>query len=694
MKNRWTSVVLFLLVAVSAMAAPRTRQQAQKIAERVARENNISVTTLTPAKAPRRANAASKDESYYIFNYPNEQGYTIVSGDDQMPEVVGYTTNGTFDAETAPDGLIYYLEQYEATLDAVKAGDAQTNANVKLLTDRRKAGSILPISPLVKTKWNQMEPFNNLCPLYNDEDRSATGCVATAMAQIINYYHTSGQALEKTIPSHRSDISDIIPTTYDWANMKNEYISGSYTDEEATAVATLMLHCGIAVRMSYGSSSGSSISSAYSALKEYFNADSHSLLIYRSDYALAQWLTILDNELNASRAIYLSGQSYRGSGHAFICDGRDNKGYYHINWGWGGMSDGYFDITILSPSEQGTGGSSYGTGFGSNVAAIIGLAPNGTISDDLVEEKKGFTLSEAPSPKLTFSKDTRSSASESFEGTCHARVVNFQKNDEVWTVAVAYSDGDNYHIISDQKKMYIWGGGFNRDCDFTINYALPIGTWLVCLVQSKDDGANWIPLIDGLEYSQVMDVTATSISKHTGSLLTASVSVPPMKMANEGTLTIRYQNITPMEYNNKCTVYISTNSTLDTFYDTFNVENVCLTPHATKDILLKYVPQEGGKHYIWIRDASGNTLVDGHEFDVEEIPGFVAPDGFGFASMPTLGTNGYATSESELKFNFTLVNNSDVDLVDQYFCFNISSRSSGGSIYCWCFTTYVKSCVM
>jgi len=625
MKSRWTSVVLFLLVAISSMAAPRTRQQAKEIAERVARENNINVTNLTPAKAPRRTNAATTEKSYYIFNYPQQQGYTIVSGDDLMPEVVGYTTNGTFDADNAPDALLNYLAQYEATLGALKAGEKYIVDNVKFLTDRRKAAPITPIKPLVKTAWNQTSPYNDLCPLYNSKDRAATGCVATAMAQLIYYYHTPGQSLTKNIPGYNYTkggssfyVAGVEPYAYDWANMKLNY-NDEYNTAEGTAVAKLMHHCGVAVNMKYGSSSSANDNSCYNALVEYFNLDNHARLMKRENYTLPQWMAIIDKELEASRPLYMSGSSYTGVGHAFICDGRDSKGYYHINWGWGGSSNGYFDVTILNPSNQGAGGNSNDSGYGDDNSIIVGIASNGTISDDIIDEAKGYSIFWNQAPIITLTKDNRSGLDDTFEGTYNGKIVNFQDIDDDRKVALAYYDGTDYTIISEPQQIALNGGGYGTTRDFTFSYSFPEGVYGLSLVQSYD-GVTWTPLLTNALYPYQVEATATTLSIYSGSPLSATMSASSMKKNISGTITFNYTNSTSLEYNNKCSVYISQSSTLNTETDRYYVENVCVTPNGKKEITITYTPESDGTYYLWLLDASDNILINGQTFEVVDNP--------------------------------------------------------------------------
>ena len=166
---------------------------------------------------------------------------------------------------------------------------------------------------------------------------------------------------------------------YDWDNMLPNY-SYNYTKTQADAVAKLMLHCGKAVKMNYNKESGANVTPA--SLAKYFGYDSDLMLdLPRSSFTLAEWTALIDQELQARRPILYSGQTTAG-GHQFICDGSDGNGLYHINWGWSGAGDGYFDITILNPSQGGIGAGNISDGFNRSCYMIIGIQPdNGKVDE-------------------------------------------------------------------------------------------------------------------------------------------------------------------------------------------------------------------------------------------------------------------------------------------------------------------------
>ncbi|MBP3738142.1 MAG: C10 family peptidase [Muribaculaceae bacterium] len=322
------------------------------------------------------AKSAAGVPNYYVFNRGAGDGYVVVSGDDCTLPVWGYSTCGLFDENDIPDNMRWWLGQYERELQYLRTHPSARARQAQELTTA--------VLPLLQTQWNQLEPFNNNCPIYDRSwfsvYRCATGCVATATAQIMKYYNwpatgTGSHSYECYVngASTATTLSaDFAQSTYRWDRMINNY-NGNYTTAQADAVAKLMSDVGIAVDMSYGTSSGTSSYKAYNALLTYFDYDKSMEFRMRDFYALDEWEQMLRDELDARRPVYYSGSSSEG-GHAFVFDGYDTNGYFHVNWGWGGTSDDYFACTLLNPRDQGVG--SFEGGYNSGQQAIIGIKPN------------------------------------------------------------------------------------------------------------------------------------------------------------------------------------------------------------------------------------------------------------------------------------------------------------------------------
>lgn len=273
-----------------------------------------------------------------------------------MTELVGYAENGFFDAENVPPQMQLWLDGYAEYVAAVQSGKAK--ARKILLSD---SPSVV-VEPLVSTKWNQDAPFNNFAPEYTDDNnntqRCATGCAATAMAQIMKFHNWPEQGVGHYSYEHQSFgtiSSDFSKHVYDWTNMIDRYNNGEYSNVQADAVALLMKDCGVSLNMNYGPVSGASIYSYTPAFKNYFRYSSRT--VNRSGCETAEFTRIITDELQEGRPIIYCGTGEDG-GHAFVVDGYDTNYFLHVNWGWGGYSDGYFDMNYMDPAGLGIGGGS------------------------------------------------------------------------------------------------------------------------------------------------------------------------------------------------------------------------------------------------------------------------------------------------------------------------------------------------
>ena len=326
---------------------------------------------------------------FYIFACNSGQGFVIVSGDDKSAPVLGYSTDRTFNAQKIPPHVASWLEWYKKEITYAVENDVEVNDQVKaswsdLLADTpiEPFHNTRVVTPLLQTQWDQSPNYNALCPYDNQyQEYTVTGCVATAMAQVMKYWNApaTGAGFHSYNSNNYGTLSaDFGSTTYAWGSMPAS-LSGPNT-----AVATLMYHCGVSVDMSYGvgqtggstayvvASQSPGQNCAEYAFKTYFGYKQTEIGQMRDDYSLDAWIVKLKTELDASRPVLYAGIG-DGGGHCFVCDGYDASNYFHFNWGWSGQYDGYFQIDALNPTGVGTGG---GTGgFNSYQQAIFGLEP-------------------------------------------------------------------------------------------------------------------------------------------------------------------------------------------------------------------------------------------------------------------------------------------------------------------------------
>lgn len=330
------------------------------------------------ALRPVYTQSAGSLPAAYVFD--TRSGYMVVSADDVAAPLLGYADEGSFDAANIPDNLRYWLESYASEIAWARDNGVEPARSRASRADRA------PIAPLVKTQWNQGSPYNNYCPIYNGS-RSVTGCVATAMAQVMKYYNYpakgTGSHSYTTKTLKISQSMDFSSTSFRWTSMADSYGSFSSTSQK-NAVATLMHACGVSVDMDYTpNESGVPSMNVASALANYFGYDKGVRYLMRDYYGMAEWEELVYNQLVEFGPVQYSG-SNTSAGHSFVCDGYSADGYFHFNWGWGGMSDGYFLLTALDPTSQGIGGSTAGYNSGQDIIANVATSGEGKMYEQML----------------------------------------------------------------------------------------------------------------------------------------------------------------------------------------------------------------------------------------------------------------------------------------------------------------------
>ena len=318
----------------------------------------------------------------YVFSMSEKGGFVIVSNESRTIPILGYSDSGTFDPDDMPTNMRAWLQGYADEIAWLQKQGNDKSEPADNSTTRAGKHDQTDIEPLISTTWDQRYPYNAYCHFNGME--CATGCIATAMAQVM--YYTERKAgndtttTTDTIPAyttitHKFNIPEIpAESPINWSIMRTDY-NNSYTTEEAKAVATLMLYCGCSIKMDYDTESGGFISNIPNALMSYFGYSGTTIYANRSHYSYDNWTDLIYHELAQGRAIVYGGLS-DGGGHAFVCDGYKYEDYtdlFHINWGWNGMSDGYFVLSALKPGQQGTGGSSSTDGYHYGQEAVIGI---------------------------------------------------------------------------------------------------------------------------------------------------------------------------------------------------------------------------------------------------------------------------------------------------------------------------------
>ena len=314
---------------------------------------------------------------YYVFN-TSDYSFVIVSGDDRVVPVLGYSFESDWSEDPLPVQLIDYLENSERQILDVRDHNLPENEEIRCawtrLTTTSPSGLYSHksvnsyVAPLLFSTWHQSSPFNNICPLDTLTGlRAAVGCVATAMAQIMYYYRwpTIGVGSKGYTSTNFGYLfADFGNTTYKWDQMTN----AATAIDSATAMATLCYHCGISVHMFYTTSgSGANNDSVVDALKNNFRYSQDLQMVEKENYSDTAWIDMLKEQLNARKLMHYSGFHGSGSGHSFVCDGYQDD-YFHFNWGWGGSYNGYYYLTSLNPGTW---------NFTDGQEAIIDIYPEG-----------------------------------------------------------------------------------------------------------------------------------------------------------------------------------------------------------------------------------------------------------------------------------------------------------------------------
>lgn len=623
-------LLLLLMMSLASFAGPRSFQQAKEIALRQAAQLGISMdeTSSAKAKSKRVKSVSGEVPAYYVFPNGEGKGFTVVSGDDRLPEVVGYSDKGTYDEENLPSNYVGFMKAYEEMVGQLDNGDSRASASIAEAKALRSSGYQQPtVAPLLGSiQWNQMTPYNNMCPKYNDTDRSVTGCVATAMAQVMMYYQYP-KTLQTDIPAYVTKKYGIAigrinkGEIYDWDNMLPQYASYeplNYTDAQAAAVAKLLYHCGAACEMDYGPSSGANVTPAI--LSTYFGYDSDLMQdLTRDAFTLAEWSQIMDKELSAKRPILYSGRSSDG-GHEFVCDGTDGNGLYHINWGWGGYQDGYFDVTILNPDKGGAGSGSAPDGYNQYCSMIVGIAPdNGKVDEPLVDVAPVVMIGNGNS-SLGFQMSTRNKVTDTFRVTTNNLISNLSAKDFTGYFAYGIQQADGtYKPLSNSRSISIKhpkadGSTYRQSIRLLqFDYAFPVGKTTLYGLYSTDN-KKWEKCAYVYMVPFVVEATERTISVATP-LSADIVAQDELLSEQDNTLMLTVSNDADFEHLGIIKVYTSTTNEKPSDPSEQIYFTILSKSSSTREVS---VTPSAGDLYVWVTNSKGEDLMEMKKFTVTQ----------------------------------------------------------------------------
>ena len=341
------SILLQSKQLTTAQALQRMQNVSYTKGKKIPQANLLSLAYTCKSKA---------GNIYYAYNDTVSGGYMLLAADDKAPSLLAKVSSGRFELDDMPENTRRWLDDMSRNIELAIQYD------INLFSSEQTAEGRKNVEPLVMSKWSQGAPYNNLCPNYKPSMRSASGCVATAMAQLMYFHRWPLQGTGEhsyTSDTYKFHLSaDFGTSTYLWDQMQNYYgqthLDGSrnytifdYSQAAGEAIAAFMYDCGVSVDMDYGESSGAISNAVGHALTTYFSYDKALSLQNRLWYSDLEWEEMLYQEVSAGRPTYYSASSDEG-GHAFVCDGYED-GYYHFNWGWSGIADGFYLITGVDP---------------------------------------------------------------------------------------------------------------------------------------------------------------------------------------------------------------------------------------------------------------------------------------------------------------------------------------------------------
>jgi hypothetical protein len=378
MLKKMTAIITIAMTAILS-AVPVGRDAAEKTAEK----------WLFGEKAyeAKVAGYEMVSDAVHIFNFENG-GFALIAADDASIPVLGYSRTGEFNSSAEKTNINYWLGMYEKAIKEIRSSYLDNSETLKewdnILSGKKTVSAAKPVETLMTSTWNQSPIYNMYCPM-DGGSRSVVGCVATAMAQIMNYheYPKTGKGSSSYDILGQTLSVDYYLSRYGFSKMPDYLTSGSST-EAKHEVAQLSYHAGVAVEMMYGADgSGAYSNDVPAALKNYFKYSTSTSYADRSSYTATTWRNLLKGQLDNALPVYYSGHGSAG-GHAFVCDGYADDNYYHFNWGWGGYSDGNFSIDNLNPG---------GMTFNDGQAVVYNIVP-GTIDIDLNEPISDIQSSE------------------------------------------------------------------------------------------------------------------------------------------------------------------------------------------------------------------------------------------------------------------------------------------------------------
>ena len=484
--RRCTLVFLAALLTMSISAAPVDVEQARSVALSFLKSNHLQTRSSAPelalvwsdAGAATRSGNPSQDATFYVFSQTDGNGFVVVAGDDLAYPILGYGMQQSFRKDSMPVNVRSWFDGYRRQIDWMRENKSMAAKEVTA------AWSL----------WDQMTPYNDLCPIV-DNQRTPTGCVATSTAIAMQYHKwpdIGTGSHSYTSQTYNLSLSATFDTPYQWDNMPSTYTAGQYTSAQAQNVATLMYDCGVFSEMNYApGNSGALTLTAARGLVNYMKYDKSLHVLQRDNYQKDEWEAIIKGELDDNRPVVYGGENDQKEGHQFIIDGYNDADYYHVNWGWSGLANGYYLLSVLEPEVQGTGGNS-GGGFSLGQDAIISMRKpvEGSSYQDMLVffygENGGTVFAGLTATTDDFEQNRLFAIQYGYVGNMSIRT--FSGN---LVVALVDKDGNTKEFISGEEPVTIEiERGVAQEVPCTITQTIAPGDRIRLLYKSSD-GSEW-----------------------------------------------------------------------------------------------------------------------------------------------------------------------------------------------------------
>ena len=602
--------------AIVAMAEPVGKQAALYTAQSymIAKGKVVNATpTQSRSKAQNSSSSMGEgwDEAFYVFNAGNDGGYVIVSGDDRTEPILGYVDHGTFDPENIPENMRSWLQFYADQIKYIVDNDLQPESP-ELRKRNRVVATKHSIPELLTTRWNQGSPYNILCPKYYKEDGTqhypAAGCVATAMAQVVNFYKFP-EKTKAVIPAHsntytlsngtkKTVTAPAIPrnTVIDWENMRDTYSwqGEEYANIQDTAVAKLMLMCGQGVQMGWKNSSGASTSKARDFFVNYFGFSTSAYWGGRGSYSIDEWFDMLYHEIEQGYPVLYAGPS-SGGGHAFVLDGFDGDNLFHVNWGWGGGSNGWFLVSILNPGDNsGIGASSSSDGYSMSQGALFSLRTPSTPKEEPCLSISDVSIVSRTSIKATFTNKTGST------GSFHTGIV-------------MVSEDGSLALVGARQTITGMTNGASQTKTFPVRGKLTEGTYRLSPASKLSKNEEWHAKYN--MQGQYIEAVVDSIGipeLHFNTPTYEDISIDTITFP--GTRIVGKEQEVKVTFRNNGaeyfkTVYLFASKTQTKTY-TESKSMVAIRSGETLDVSYFFTPEETGTYNLWLcTDDKGNNVM-------------------------------------------------------------------------------------